>query len=471
MAIANAGWLISARLFNDALSLVLFGFIAHQYGPAGLGVYSTYFAIATVLYDLVALGIDDYGVRQYAISSEDERPSLLQHLMRLQLGVAGTCAVAVGTFAVIAKLSPSDLLVLASLCIFQLSNALGRTLNIPRLVRGSIAVLSIADVLSRVGIAIFALIAAYALGGDLTMALLGFPIFGTAYLLFVIWLERRRLPGRGLFRWTGREWPLLRSLAPFALFHALNSVIVRVPMLALFFLVSDVAAGLYSTAFKMTELGWAVLSYFVLASYAALTRAAKGGVDRLATDAEHLLRQMLMLGGLLAWGLFTVAPLLVVPLLGSKVADARILIAIMSPYLLLLSMSLFVGQLLYVYGRPSQRLKAQASKAVVTILLCLLATPRYGAVGAIVALLASELLGLLLQCAMLAPHLKTRFLLRRILQFSAAVLLGVGTGWTVAWLVDMPLAGCAVALAVFLVTAVSSRLLSREILGNLSHSH
>jgi O-antigen/teichoic acid export membrane protein len=214
-----------------------------------------------------------------------------------------------------------------------------------------------------------------------------------------------------------------------------------------------------------------VLCYFVLASYAALTRAAKGGVDRLATDAEHLLRQMLMLGGLLAWGLFTVAPLLVVPLLGSKVADARILIAIMSPYLLLLSMSLFVGQLLYVYGRPSQRLKAQASKAVVTILLCLLATPRYGAVGAIVALLASELLGLLLQCAMLAPHLKTRFLLRRILQFSAAVLLGVGTGWTVAWLVDMPLAGCAVALAVFLVTAVSSRLLSREILGNLSHSH
>jgi O-antigen/teichoic acid export membrane protein len=156
MAVANASWLMGARLLNDLLSLVLFGVIAREFGPAGLGVYSTFFAIATILYELVALGIDDYGVREFTLAGSAERPILLQRLMRLQLTVGASCVAGLALFFVVAPVTSAELLVLASLVMFQLCNALARTLNIPSLVHGTVAYITVASVASRLGVALVA---------------------------------------------------------------------------------------------------------------------------------------------------------------------------------------------------------------------------------------------------------------------------------------------------------------------------
>lgn len=464
MAVANAGWMIGARLLNDALSLVLFGIIARGYGPAGLGIYSTYFAIATLLFDLVALGIDDYGVREYAVTSEQQRPALLQRLLRLQVAATAVCVLGLSAACLLAGMGWEAFVMMASLCTFQLCSALSRSLNVPALVQGSVALINLASVGSRLGVAMVALLAASVFDGGLVMALMGFPVFGLAYLLLVYQLERRHLPRGGLLRWTREDTRLLRTLVPFAMNHVMNSVVLRIPLVVLFFLLSASAAGLYSTAFKFMELGWAALSYFILAAYADLARATAQGPDRLADRADHLLRQVLMIGGLMAWGLYAIAPLLVVPLLGDKVAEARPLIAAMAPYLVLQSISLYAGRLMYVFGMQSLILWTQVLKAVLTIVLSVWAAGHYGILGTIAALTIAEMVVATAQYLAVVRRVPGPLLRRRLGSFLGVIVLAGLAAWGAFAGLENVLVSHAVLLLMFLAGCVATGILSRDTL-------
>ena len=386
MAVANAGWMTAGRICADALSLVLFGIIAREYGPAGLGIYSTYFAVATILYDIVALGIEDFGVREYTSASDSNRPPILQRLVRLQLMVAAVAIAGLGVFCIATAMNLEQLLTLAFLATFQLSNALARTLLIPSLAGGSVARITLTSVLGRLGVAMVAIIAAESANAPLILALSGFPVFGLAGLFYMAWIQRHKFPRRGWLRWHGDEWKTLKVLFPFAAADALNSVIVRIPMVVLFLFAGEAAAGLFATAFKLTEMGWAVLTYFVLASYAALMRAANVNHQHMAAQSDFVLRQILVVGGLLAWGLFSVAPAVVVPLLGEKLAAARPLVEAMAPFLLLQATATYLLRLMLVFGRQTLRLKILALQTLVTAALCVLLANRFGALGTIFAL-------------------------------------------------------------------------------------
>jgi O-antigen/teichoic acid export membrane protein len=463
MAIANAGWMMAGRLCADALSLVLFSIIAREYGPAGLGIYSAYFAIATILYDIVALGIDDFGVREYTVAKPAERPEVLQRLMRLQLMVATVALTAVTLFYALRSVDLQQLLIFAFLAIFQLSNALARTLLIPSMVEGSLARLTLASIASRLGIALVALAASLAPQPSLMLALSGFPVFGLAALAYAIFLHRHNFPAHGLFRPRGDEWTTLRTLLPFAAANVLSNVVVRIPMVVLLLASEEVAAGLYATAFKLAELGWVVLMSVPLASYAALMRAAQVDPDHLASQADHLLRQTLVLGGLIAWGLYAVAPAVVVPLLGAKVADARPLVAAMASFLVIKSISTYLLRLMLVFGRQGLWLRILATQVVVTLALTLLLAPRVGVLGTIAALVVGEVVTSVMHYLVVSERLKGSFLQRRIVAFLIVVGLSTCIAASIQQLTGWSLLAQAAALVTYVAGCAISGLLASDV--------
>ena len=103
---------MSGRLLADASSLLIFVVIARNFGAEGVGNYSTSFALATLMFDLVSLGIEDYGVREYSRCQPTERPVLLRRLLRVQLLVALACATGVSIYCYAAPLTGTDILAL-----------------------------------------------------------------------------------------------------------------------------------------------------------------------------------------------------------------------------------------------------------------------------------------------------------------------------------------------------------------------
>src|SRR3984957_18029658 len=73
----NTVWLTACRLTGDVLNLLLFVLISRQFGPAGVGAYSYGFAIATFAFVIGCLGIEEYGLRQFARLDAARTPPLL----------------------------------------------------------------------------------------------------------------------------------------------------------------------------------------------------------------------------------------------------------------------------------------------------------------------------------------------------------------------------------------------------------
>src|SRR5450432_3914482 len=102
----NAIWLTGCRLTGDVLNLSLFVLISRRFGPSGAGAYSYGFAVATFAFVIGCLGIEEYGLRQYARIDDRQRPVFLGELLGSQLLMV---AVAVVTLALyLALTGPSQ---------------------------------------------------------------------------------------------------------------------------------------------------------------------------------------------------------------------------------------------------------------------------------------------------------------------------------------------------------------------------
>src|SRR5262249_2732875 len=93
---SNAVWLTGCRAGGDLLNLLLFVIVSRYFGPAGVGAYSYGFAVATFVFVIGCLGIEEYGLRQFArIDSERQRSFFAEllgaQLVMIGLAVAGLC--------------------------------------------------------------------------------------------------------------------------------------------------------------------------------------------------------------------------------------------------------------------------------------------------------------------------------------------------------------------------------------------
>jgi len=237
MALANAGWMIGGRLTADLLSLITFSVIARESGAEGLGLYSSWFAIATLLHDLVSMGISDYGVRAYSRMPLEGRPALLRRLFVLQLCACAVALAGVSVFALSSSASIEQRLTLPFLATFQLANALAATLFVPGLASGSVGKVVVASVLSRLGVACTALGVSLFTENAFLWMLVGFPVFGIAFLAYALASFQGRLVGNaGRETHPGDGRALLLRLLPFALATAMVNIIIRVPLVILMIL-------------------------------------------------------------------------------------------------------------------------------------------------------------------------------------------------------------------------------------------
>jgi O-antigen/teichoic acid export membrane protein len=420
-ALAGAAWLLAGRLFGDALAFGLFVLVAREFGPAGTGSYFFHFAIATIFYELVSLGIEEYGVREYAQRERGARGALLSSLFGAQLLIGFL----VGASLLLASMTRGKVLLplLAFMLAYQLCFAVSRTLFIPAFVRGQVWIQVLAEVAVRAAVLLIALTVIQTSNGapSLVLSLVGFPIVGVAVVAFGIAIARRFDDGIELtlsFRELGVA---LKALWPFAAANVVTGIYTRSGILVLFVVAGGIDAGLFASAYKFAELSWALLALVPLAGYAHLARMLRESDRDFRVLSARLLRATLLAGGALAWGTYWILPPLIASLLGSEFEHAVPILRALTAAVALLAINEYLERILLVVGRQMPRLHILLVQAVSNLLLNILLVPRFGITGTVVAFIASQAIVVPLFIRTLRVHIPLGDLVRSIVIYAFAL--------------------------------------------------
>ena len=191
----NALWLTGCRLSGDVLNLLLFVLISRSFGPAGAGEYSYGFAIATFAFVIGCLGIEEYGLRQYARMSSEERPGFLGALLGTQVLMVALAVLSLAVYLAATSPTPATLLMVCELGAYQITASVVATLFIPSMAAQRMLWPALAELCAR---AIAFSIAGYGIAvahASLAHALLGYPVAALVWMAIALRAIRASRPG------------------------------------------------------------------------------------------------------------------------------------------------------------------------------------------------------------------------------------------------------------------------------------
>jgi O-antigen/teichoic acid export membrane protein len=454
----NAIWLTGCRLTGDVLNLSLFVLISRRFGPAGAGAYSYSFAVATFAFVIGCLGIEEYGLRQYARLDTARRRTFLGELLGTQLLMVALAVATLVLYLALTAPSRATLLMVGALGTYQITNAVAATLFIPAMAEQRMMWPALAELTAR---AIAFAVAGYAIGiagTPLATALLGYPLAAAVWLCVAIRSTRRFAPLlKVAVSWVG-TLRILRILWSFALLEIFAQLFARVGVIVLSLGVGDAAAGIFATGLRLIEVALMPLSFLGVAAYPRLSQLFAVDLPSFRHSAAGLMWLMLFGGAAAAWGLYFIAPPLLVPVLGQRFAGSEAIIQSMAVFALVQAVEVCLGRILLCADRQVANAAFVAIGAILSLLLNLVWVPKYGVYGAIYAGAAAyAAIDFLCVAALLRP-LTGAMLARMFLSLGTSAALGSGMAVLLArhefstWL-----GALASAAALILIGAISYR--------------
>jgi len=391
VVIKNTVWLSVCRIAADLSGLVLFTVISRRYGPMGTGEYSYAFALGAFIAILATAGIEQYGVRQLSrLRSSQEKSEVWRSLLvtqSFQLSIGLVVLIAVVLVAGTSRASP---IVILELTVFLVGWGLSRTMYVPASAAQAMVGPAFTELSCRLAGTLFALAMCLYKSIPLKVILAGFPVAGL--VLVVLSLRNAQMHGAPLgfhFRWPD-VLATVRGAVPFTVCEALGQFYMRVDLLLIVFLLGKANGGWYATDIKIVEVGLMPLVLLGTAAYPVLSRSAAHGDEEFVPLSRDFFRSVLFASGWLAVGLYCLAPLVLTRVLGSAFQPAGHLLPLFAVLAVFKGVEVVLYRLLYAVNKQGIYLGALAIGTAMIVLLNYTLIPRFGATGAVSAVLLSS---------------------------------------------------------------------------------
>lgn len=391
--LVSAAWLSGSRLAVDALGFLVFLAISRRFGPAATGRYSYAFALAGIGYVVASLGLADYGVREYARLAGEARQRVLSTLLATQAAAVGLVAVGFAGYLLLSRPDAETAVLVVLLTASQLGLAAARVLLVPAFAHQAMAAPAVAELACRGTASLVAAGLIGIAGVSLPVALLAYPAAALLMLGFAAGSAARhgaRLAPR-LRRGDGGALDTARAAWPFAASEIVYQVYARADVIMLTLLAGAAAAGIYASGLKFVEVAASPVLFVGVAAFPGLSRLFDRDPAGFTAAGAKLLRWTLTLGGLIAWGLVFVVPLVLVPALGHRFEEATRVVRLMAALALLAGVQTTATRILLAARRQVGRLKIQLIGAGLKIGLNAALIPVLGIEGAVAASLAALL--------------------------------------------------------------------------------
>jgi O-antigen/teichoic acid export membrane protein len=398
--LSNASWLIGARVAGDAVNVVLMVVLARHFGPGGYGQYAYGFAIATFVYYFMNPGLDQLAVRECSRVAGDERRRLMGSLLAFQLGIGAVVVLGVIGFAWLTHATAATAATIGMLSVYQGGAALGWILFVPAMAEERMAMAALAEPLCRMLGMLGAIVLVLGFARPLVWALVLFPVAGLVLVSMGALSARKHLGSLSI----GISRPEARRIAevlwPFAGAEVTYQVWARTDLILVTQFLGIQAAGIYASAIKFFETATVPVPLAGHAASPLLSRSIP--VERrLPKGSDRVLAGMLALGFLISWGVWFVAPVVLVPLLGAKFAAAAVLLKYLAPAGLLIAIEHTSGRLLVAANAQRTRFAVFAISAVCKIGLAAALIPVLGLNGAVLAWITAWIVNALLSAGAL----------------------------------------------------------------------
>jgi O-antigen/teichoic acid export membrane protein len=321
---------------------------------------------------------------------------------------------------------------ICALTVYQITAAVAATLFIPAMAAQRMIWPAFAELAAR---AIAFSVAGFAVGvGQLRLApaLLGYPAAALIWLTVAIVCARRFAPELRLSITSAGAGRIVRILWSFALLEIFAQMFARIGVIVLALKVGDAAAGIFGTGLRLIEVALMPLSFLGVAAYPNLSRLYSTSLPAFRESSGDLMWLMLLGGGIAAWGLYFIAPPLLVPVLGPRFAGAEPVIQTMAVFALVQAIEVCLGRILLCADRQIPNAVFVACGAVVSLALNLWWVPRFGVTGAVYAGAAAYALIDALGIAALWRTLTGPALLRMFLALGGAVAAAAGVAMLLA---------------------------------------
>ncbi|HWG75611.1 MAG TPA: polysaccharide biosynthesis C-terminal domain-containing protein [Steroidobacteraceae bacterium] len=380
----NAVSLLICRLSGDSLNLLFFILISRAFGPAGIGIYAYGFAVGTLFYALGCLGIEEYGLREYARMDASGRRQFMAELMGTQTLMVAAALLGLTLYLLATRPAPPVLFVVLSLTAYQIGSAIASTLFVPAMGQQFMLGPALADVLCRALAMLIAVVAIFFKHATLAQSLLGWPVATVLYLALAVASARRHGGTLRVLLSRPAVQRIAGTLFSFAGIEVLSQLLSRIGVIALTLLRGAAVVGFYATGLKLVEVALRPLYFIGVAAYPRLSQQFQQDPVRFQRISNALLWLMVLTAGALAWALYYVAPLLLVPVLGARYAGGEPVIRLVAAIALMQACEAILGRLLYAADLQVARSAIVALGAVASVTLNLALIPTLGVNGAVI---------------------------------------------------------------------------------------
>ncbi|MHA7287344.1 oligosaccharide flippase family protein [Arthrobacter sp. MDT3-44] len=386
----KVGALLGGQLSRLAVQAAYFVVLARMLGPSDYGSFAALIAIATLAAPAGALGMNTIMVREVS-RSPDSAKSHWSRALTFTAAGGSLLAVVISLVAVIVfpegiTFETMLLLSVAELVGFKLIELSGSVQQ----ALGSNRQLVVAPTVVALARLVAAALCAFLVGD------VGLDQWALVYLAatlplgILVGVRTTRKIGytKACCKTSRQEMRdgifFAFSVSSQSAFNDLDKVLVAKMQPAL-------AAGVYSSAYRVIDMGYAPIRAVAAAAYPLMFKAGGKGLRAGAAVTKKISPLVVGLGTLGSVAAFAFAPL-VPTILGTEFANAVPIIQLLSPLILLRGVSFMAADLLSGSDMHRSRVAAQAALIAVNILLNLALIPFLGIQGAAIATLISEIL-------------------------------------------------------------------------------
>jgi O-antigen/teichoic acid export membrane protein len=387
--VRNSAWLIADKVVRLGLGLVVWMWLARQVGPSAFGQWNFAIAFAALFAVVAGLGLD--GVLQRELVADDaDAPALLGTAAVLRL-VAGGVSALVCVAAAWGVRSEQPMVVAlvglnALVFVLQSSQVVDYLFQARMQNRFSVVAVNAAFVAATA-------IRIVLLWREAPLLWFGATLVIEATLAAMLLLRAARRVDLAPSRWhfdrrvarrlLAQSWPLLFS-------GMAVIVYMRVDQIMLASMVGDAAVGQFSAALRLSEVWYFVPAAILSAAFPALLARRQDGAAAYERYLQALYDAMAWLGLAVAVAVSFAAPWVVEHLYGPAYAEAARVWQVQTWAGITVAMSYVHGKWLLAEGLQRIGLLYTLAGCVVNLSLNLVLIPRFGAVGAAWATLATQ---------------------------------------------------------------------------------
>jgi len=391
--LGNSASSVAARALSGGARLGVLLVLARVYGPESFGKVSLAISVVEILRTFSEFGIDTISIRRFAQASPEDRADLLHKILGARL-VLAACFYFLGSIALflIAGREVAFYSLIAGLSLFfagvigSLSSYLQSFFSMYRMFKTTVA--------GGIASVVFALCAIY-FRAPVALVIVALPLADFVNLAF--FCGRSDLPLRARFD-VKSALSLLRESLPVGLMAIVVVIYFRLDNLFVFKFSGEMALGLYAACYRLVEPVLMVPHSFSVTAYTLLSTREheKGGLREVMGVLWRTMWPAYALVAAIASAFVLGDKLLFLKLLPAYSAGEPILLILVAT-LVVRSINVALTAVFNSRARYSTVTKIAVANLAINLVLVVFLTPKYGAVGAAWAALATEFLNMLMQ--------------------------------------------------------------------------